>query len=403
MKIDAARVVVCCPGRNFVTLILHTADGVTGYGDATLNGRELAVASYLQEHVIALLIGSDASAIEDTWQMLYRGAYWRGGAVTMTAIAAVDMALWDIKAKYAGMPLYQLLGGRSRERLLVYGHANGRDIEETVDAVATLKEEGYAAIRVQCGIPGLKKTYGVSAPGSAYEPASGHLPDVQAWDTASYMRHMPKLFEALRLTFGDDLHLLHDVHHRLSPNEGAQLGRWLEPYRLFWLEDVTPVDNPESLRRVRAQTTTPLAIGEVLSSLFACKPLIQEQLIDYIRTSIVHAGGVTHWRRIAEFAAVFQVRTGCHGATDLSPITMGCALHAGTWVPNFGIQEHMPHPSLVQEVFAVDYRFESGYMYCGQSPGHGVTFNETAAQRFPYKRAYLPVNRLASDGSVWDW
>ena len=402
-RIVSARVLVCSPGRNFVTLIVQTDDGVTGYGDATLNGRELAVASYLQEHVVPMLIGRDASRIEDMWQMLYRGAYWRGGPVTMSAIAAVDMALWDIKAKHAGMPLYQLLGGRSRDRLLVYGHATGRDIQETSDAVASLKEQGYEAIRAQSGVPGLEKIYGVSAAGQAYEPATGDLPSQEQWDTSAYLRHVPQLFEALRVRFGQTLHLLHDAHHRLGPNEAAQLGRALEPYELFWVEDVTPAENPESWRRVRSQTTTPLAVGEVFNSLFDAKLLIQEQLIDYIRASIVHAGGITHWRRLAEFAAVFQVRTGCHGATDLSPITMGCALHAGTWVPNFGIQEHMPHAALVSEVFEVDYRFESGYMYCGQTPGHGVTVNEQAALKFPYKRAYLPINRLQRDGTLWDW
>jgi len=401
--ITGVRVVICCPGRNFVSLVVQTEDGVTGCGDATLNGRELAVASYLQEHVVPLLIGRDAARIEDTWQMLYRGAYWRRGPVTMTAIAAVDMALWDIKAKCAGMPLYQLLGGRSRERMLVYGHATGRDIDETIDAVARLKDEGYVAIRAQSGVPGLSKVYGVSQSGQAYEPADGDLPRVEAWDTVAYMRHVPKLFESLRAAFGDELHLLHDAHHRLSPNEAAQLAKSLEPYHLFWLEDVTPADNPESLRRVRSQSTTALAIGEVFNSLFDCKGLIEEQLIDYIRASIVHAGGITHWRRIAEFAAIYQVRTGCHGATDLSPITMGCALHVGAWLPNFGIQEHMPHQSPVQEVFTVDYRFEDGYMYCGESPGHGVTVNEEVAKQFPYKRAYLPINRLKSDGSMWDW
>lgn len=402
-KIVDARVLVCSPGRNFVTLIVQTDDGVMGYGDATLNGRELAVASYLRDHLVPLLIGRDPSRIEDTWQMLFRGAYWRRGPVTMTAIAAVDMALWDIKAKYAGMPLYQLLGGRSRDRMLVYGHATGRDVAETIDAVANLKEQGYEAIRAQSGVPGLEKIYGVSQSGKAYEPADGDLPTTEAWDTAAYLRHVPQLFEALRVKFGDELQLLHDAHHRLSPNEAAQLGRSLEPYRLFWLEDVTPADNPESLRRVRTQTVTPLAIGEVFHSLFDCKLLIQEQLIDYIRASLVHAGGITHWRRIADFAAIYQVRTGCHGATDLSPITMGCALHVGAWLPNFGIQEYMPHQAPIEDVFECDYRFERGYMYCGEAPGHGVSVNEEAASKFPYKRAYLPLNRLKHDGSLWDW
>ena len=161
MKIASARVIVTCPGRNFVTLKIETDQGVTGIGDATLNGRELAVASYLTDHVIPQLIGKDPQRIEDMWQYLYRGAYWRRGPVTMSAIAAVDTALWDIKGKLAGMPLYQLLGGRSRDRVLVYGHANGRDLEETVDAVGRYIDMGYKAIRAQSGIPGIEKAYGV--------------------------------------------------------------------------------------------------------------------------------------------------------------------------------------------------------------------------------------------------
>src|ERR671913_92930 len=171
MKITGARVIVCCPGRNFVTLKIETDEGLTGLGDATLNGRELAVASYLGDHVIPCLIGRDAHQIEDIWQYLYRGAYWRRGPVTMSAIAAVDTALWDIKAKAAGLPLYQLLGGKSRAGVMVYGHANGRDIENTADEVQRYIELGYLAIRAQTGIPGMAATYGVSTDKMFYEPA----------------------------------------------------------------------------------------------------------------------------------------------------------------------------------------------------------------------------------------
>src|SRR5580692_5321199 len=175
-KITSARVIVTCPGRNFVTLKIETADGVTGIGDATLNGRELAVASYLNDHLIPSLIGRDAHAIEDTWQFFYRGAYWRRGPVTMSAIAAVDMALWDIKAKVAGLPLYQLLGGPSREGVMVYGHANGTTIEETLAAARHHIELGYTAVRLQSGVPGLKSTYGVAKDKKPYEPADADLP-----------------------------------------------------------------------------------------------------------------------------------------------------------------------------------------------------------------------------------
>src|SRR5881628_1776321 len=170
-EITSARMIVSCPGRNFVTLKIETSDGVYGLGDATLNGRELAVASYLTDHVIPCLVGRDAHRIEDVWQFLYRGAYWRRGPVTMSAIAAVDMALWDIKAKVAGLPLYQLLGGAAREAVTVYGHANGETIHDTIEAARAYVALGYKAVRLQCGVPGLASTYGVSKDRLFYEPA----------------------------------------------------------------------------------------------------------------------------------------------------------------------------------------------------------------------------------------
>jgi mannonate dehydratase len=198
MKIERAYTIVTCPGRNFVTLKIVTGDGAYGVGDATLNGRELAVKAYLDEHVIPCLIGRDSRNVEDIWQYLYRGAYWRRGPVTMAAIAAVDMALWDIKGKRAGMPVYQLLGGRSRHGVMVYGHANGRDHGEAVEAVGRYIEMGYKAIRVQAGVPGLDKAYGVAKGDLYYEPAGKGLPDEEIWDTALYLRHTPALFPMVR-------------------------------------------------------------------------------------------------------------------------------------------------------------------------------------------------------------
>ena len=208
MKITSARVIVTCPGRNFVTLKIETSEGVYGIGDATLNGREKAVVSYLEDHVIPCLIGMDPRKSEDIWQYLYRGAYCRRGPVTMRAIAAVDVALWDIKAKLAGMPLYQLLGGRSRDGVMVYGHANGGDIAETVEAVGQYIDMGYKAICAQTGIPGIKDAYGVGRGKLYYEPADAALPSVTGWDTRKALNHVPKLFEKLRETYGFDHHLL---------------------------------------------------------------------------------------------------------------------------------------------------------------------------------------------------
>lgn len=401
MKIAKAEVIVCCPGRNFVTLKLTTDDGVTGLGDATLNGRELSVASYLKDHICPLLIGRDAHQIEDTWQYLYRGAYWRRGPVTMSAIGAVDMALWDIKGKVANLPVYQLLGGASREHVIAYSHATGRDIPETLDAFAKYKEKGFKAIRVQCGIPGMKSVYGVSK-GGAYEPATKGWPEEQSWSSEKYLNYVPQLFAAVREKFGFDIHLLHDVHHRLTPIEAARLGKEIEDYHLFWMEDPTPAENQEGFRLIRQHTTTPIAVGEVLNTIWDCKQLIEEQLIDYIRMTITHGGGLTHMRRVADFAAMYQVRTGCHGPSDLSPVCMGAALHFDLWVPNFGMQEYMGYHEQTMEVFKCAWSFNDGFMHPSDTPGLGVEIDEKLAAKYPYEPAYLPVARL-EDGTLWNW
>jgi mannonate dehydratase len=403
MRIVNGKVIVCSPGRNFVTLKLETQDGIHGLGDATLNGRELAVASYLTEHVIPLLVGRDPRRIEDIWQLLYKGAYWRRGPVTMTAIAAVDTALWDIKGKALDAPVYQLLGGASRGGVMVYGHASGATIEETVTAVAQYVEQGYKAVRAQVSVPGLAHTYGINAGGAPfYEPAErGPLVET-VWSSERYLRSVPALFERLRQEVGPDIHLLHDVHHRLTPIEAGRLGRALEPAHLFWLEDPTPAENQEAFRLIRHHTTTPLAVGEVFNSIHDCRQLIQEQLIDYIRTTVVHAGGISHMRKIAALAELYQVRTGSHGATDLSPVCMAAALHFDLSVHNFGVQEYMPHTAETNLVFPHGYTFEEGMMYPGDRPGLGVDIDETLAASFPYAPAYLPAARLL-DGTVHDW
>jgi len=402
MKIVDARVIVTCPGRNFVTLKIVTDDACTGVGDATLNGRELAVASYLSDHVVPLLIGRDAARIEDTWQYLYKGAYWRRGPVTMSAIAAVDTALWDIKGKQAGMPVYQMLGGRSREGVTVYGHANGATVDDVLAEVERYVGMGYRAVRVQCGVPGLATTYGVSTDKLFYEPADGTLPSQTQWSTERYLAHVPGVFARVREEFGPHLRLLHDVHHRLTPIEAARLGKSLEPYALTWMEDPVPAELQEGFRLIRQHTTTPIAVGEVFNSVWDCQRLIAEQLIDYIRTTVVHAGGITHLRRIFDLAALHHVRSGSHGATDLSPVCMAAALQLDVSIPNFGLQEYMRHTDDTDRVFPHAYRYADGYLHPGEEPGLGVDIDEKAAAEFPYAPAYLPVNRL-EDGTIHSW
>jgi mannonate dehydratase len=412
MRIDKAEVIVTSPDRNFVTLKLTTDDGLTGLGDATLNGRELAVVSYLKDHVAPLLIGLDPQRIEDTWQFLYRSAYWRRGPVTMAAISAVDVALWDIKAKAANMPLYQLLGGASRTGLLAYGHASGKDTAELFDSVRDHLSQGFKAIRIQTGVPGLRAIYGIASnvtfAGNAgkrydHEPAQrGAFPAEEDWDTRSYLRHLPGVFEAVRNEFGPELPLLHDGHHRMTPIQAAKLGKSLEPYDLFWLEDCTPAENQEALRLVRQHTTTPLAIGEIFNTVWDYQQLIREQLFDYVRSAVTHTGGITHLKRILEYAGQYQIKSGMHGPTDISPVGMAAAMHLGLSIHNFGIQEYMRHGAKTDAVFQQSFSWNDGLLHPGEKPGLGVELDLDEAGKYPYETAYLPYNRLA-DGTVHDW
>ncbi|MEO7007426.1 MAG: D-mannonate dehydratase ManD [Terrimesophilobacter sp.] len=407
--IESAEVFITSPGRNFVTLKITTSDGVTGLGDATLNGRELSVATYLTEHIAPMLIGRDPQKIEDTWQYLYRGAYWRRGPVTMAAIAAVDVALWDIKGKVAGMPVYQLLGGASRTGALAYGHASGSDLPSLFASIRNHLEAGFKAIRVQTAVPGLGQVYGVATdqhPGQRYdyEPAKRTaVPTEETWDSRAYLHHVPTVFAAVREEFGYDIPLLHDAHHRMTPNQAAILGKSLEPYDLFWLEDCTPGENQEGLRRVRSQTTTPLAIGEVFNTVFDYQTLITEQLIDYVRSAVTHTGGISALKKLMDFAAIYQIKSGFHGPTDVSPVGQAAALHLDLAIHNFGIQEYMKHSDDTLDVFRTSYTFEGGLLNPGENPGLGVEYDEVLAAKFEYAPAYLPVNRLRIDGSMHDW
>jgi mannonate dehydratase len=402
MKITNAKVIVCSPGRNFVTLKIETDAGVYGLGDATLNGREKAVVAYLEEHCIPSLIGRDPRNIEDIWHFFYRGVYFRRGAVTMTAVSAIDLALWDIKGKLLGTPLYNLLGGKSRERVLVYAHATGKDLSDAVANVGRAVDAGFLAVRVQAGVPGVADVYGVPKGDMPYEPATRGLPREESWDTPKYLRFAPELFEKTRAAHGSDVHLLHDVHHRLTPIEAARLAKDLEPYRPFWLEDPVAAELQESLRLIRRHSTTPIAIGEVMNSAYDFTTLITEQLIDYVRMPPVHGGGVTHVMKLASLAALYHVQTGFHGATDLSPVNLAASLHIDLAINNFGIQEYMPHPTTVNDVFRVNYRFEAGHLLVDDTPGIGVDIDEEAAKEYPYSPASLPVARKV-DGTLFHW
>jgi mannonate dehydratase len=402
MKITDAKVIVTCPGRNFVTLKINTDEGIFGLGDATLNGREKTVVSCLEDYCLPALIGRDPSRIEDWWHYFYKGVYWKRGAVFMTALSAVDTALWDIKGRALNTPVYNLLGGKSRDRILVYAHAGGRDIEETVDQVGKAVENGFQAVRVQSGVKGVDHAYGVPRGGRPYEPAEPGLPKEYFWDTVRYLNSVPKLFDRLRAVYGADLHLLHDVHHRCTPIEAARLGKELEPYHPFWLEDPVSGELQEGLRLFRTHSTVPVAIGEVFNSIYDYTTLFTEQLVDFIRMPPAHGGGLTHLQKVAAFASVYHIQTGFHGATDISPVGLAAALHCDLALNNFGIQEYMPNQDIVREVFTPNYIYENGCLGLGDRPGIGVEIDEAAAEKYPYQMACLPVNRKM-DGTMFYW
>jgi mannonate dehydratase len=284
----------------------------------------------------------------------------------------------------------------------VYGHANGATQEETVAAVQHYIALGYQAVRAQCAIPGVVNAYGVGRGTLYYEPAQKGRPLESVWNTERYLDFVPPLFERLRREVGFDVHLLHDVHHRLTPIEAARLGKSLEPYRLFWLEDPVPAENQGAFRTIRQHTTTPIAVGEVFNVIYDCMQLIEEELIDYIRMTVVHGAGISHLRKVAALAEIHHVRTGCHGATDLSPVAMAAALHFDLSVHNFGVQEYMRHSDETDAVFPHGYTFQQGTMHPGDRPGLGVDIDEALAATHPYDPAYLPVNRKV-DGTVHSW
>lgn len=442
MRITEVRVIVTCPGRNYVLVKIMTDEpGLYGVGDATLNGRELSVATALQEHLAPLLIGRDPDRIEDVWQMIFRGTYWRGGPVLMTALAGIDLALWDIKGKRAGLPVYSLLGGKTREGALAYTHAGGRDFLEVEDDVRAKMAQGFKVIRAQVAIPGTVGTYGVGGakeaqyakwnfpeteqileanpkldlkeqgPGNRQAKANPTpdtrtptpaLPAVETWEPSPYLRTIPRLFAHLRDKIGEEIELFHDVHERLTPIQAARLARELEPFHLFFLEDPLRPEHKESFRLIRQHSTIPLAMGELFHTKWDCLPLISEQLIDFIRCDIGHIGGITEARKIAALAECYYVQTAWHGPGDIAPPTHAANVHLDIAIPNFGVQEMVSFSEQVQEVLPGGPTYADGYLHVSDAPGLGTDINESAAAKYPYERAYLPMTRRA-DGSVHDW
>ncbi|MGQ9628907.1 MAG: enolase C-terminal domain-like protein [bacterium] len=376
ITIEDVRTITTQPAgsRLIVVKVITSEPGLYGLGCATFTQRFHAVHSAIEKHLKPFLIGRDVSRIEEIWQMSMVHGYWRNGPVLNNAISGVDMALWDIKGKRAGMPVYQLLGGKCREAAAVYVHADGRNPKEVEENVRRFIEEGYRYIRVQMG------GYGGRA-GKLVKPEGA--PDGAYFDPREYARSALRMMEHVRSAVGEEVELLHDVHERLRPIEAVQFAKDVERFKLFFLEDPLAPEDLEWFRHIRQQCSTPIAMGELFNNPREWQPLIAEKLIDFTRMHISQMGGITPARNVAIFANMYGIRTAWHGPGDVSPVGHAANLHLDLWAPNFGVQEWCRFPELVYEIFPGTPEVRNGYMYPNDRPGLGIDVDERLAAKYP--------------------
>lgn len=362
-------------GPNLVVVRIDTSDaGLYGLGCATYTQRAAAVKTAVETYLKPLILGRNVDENEDIWHICMVNPYWRNGPVLNNAVSGVDQALWDIKGKRAGMPVYQLLGGKCREGVLAYRHADGRDPVEVEDNVRRFMEQGFTHVRIQQGLYGGRD----QRLHQTINPREGAY-----YDPKQYMKTTVGLFEHIRSQLGDQVELLHDIHERLAPQYAVQLAKALEPYDLFFLEDALPPEQVAYFRQIRAQSAIPLAMGELFVNPTEWMPLISERLIDYIRCHISQIGGLTPARKLAAVCEAFGLRTAWHGPPDVSPIGHAANIHLDLATHNFGIQE-WPHISeQLREVFPGTPETRDGYIYLHEAPGWGVEIDEKAAAKYP--------------------
>jgi len=361
------------PSRLVIVKVSTSEPGLFGFGCATFTQRIHAVAAAIENHLKPFLIGREVGRIEEIWQMSMVHGYWRNGPVLNNAISGVDQALWDIKGKQAGMPVYQLLGGKSREAAAVYVHANGRDKLEVHDNAVQLREAGYRNIRVQLG------GYGGTA-ADMHTPSNA--PEGSYFDPRAYSRDTLDMIGHVRSLL-PEVELLHDIHERLAPIDAVQFAKDVEQYRLFFLEDMFAPEDIGWFRTVRQQCATPLAMGELFNNPHEWRGLITDQLIDFVRMHVSQVGGITPARNIAILADTFGVRTAWHGPGDTSPIGHAANLHLDLWAPNFGVQEWYQPSELEYEMFPGLPTISDGYLYPNDRPGLGIEIDEALAAQYP--------------------
>lgn len=394
VTITNVRTILTAPnGIRLAVVRVDTSEpGLYGLGCATFTQRPLAVSAAVDEYLRPFVIGRDVDEIEDTWQAAFVSSYWRNGPVLNNALSGVDQALWDIKGKRAGMPVYQLLGGKCRDRVPLYTHASGRDPVEVADRVRSAMAEGYSHVRAQVQVPGYS-TYG----------ASGRDAQSAVWEPTPYVHSAIRLFEHLRAELGGTVELLHDVHERIPPIQAINLAKQLEPFNLFFLEDPFAPEDIGYFPQLRAQTSVPLAMGELFSNVNEYLPLIKDRLIDFIRVHVSTIGGISPARKLASLCEYFGVRTAWHGPGDVSPVGHAANMHLDLACYNFGIQEMSVIPEETREVFPGTPEVRDGCMWPSERPGLGVELDEARAAKYPlpehpYNGAWPAIRR--ADGTV---
>ena len=374
------KVFVTAPrGINLVIVKVETSEPeLFGYGCATFTWRHKAVVTAIEEYLCPMLKGRSVHNIEDIWQTMMGSSYWRNGPILNNAISGVDEALWDIKGKLAGMPLYSLLGGKAREGVTVYRHADGGCLEEVKECISRYIEEGYRHIRCHMG------TYGGNFDGRRQQMGKPEgAPEGAYFHPKMYMDSVIRLFEQVRKDFGWELEVMHDVHERLSLADTLAFTKELEPFKLFFLEDSLAPDQVGYYKYMREQTAVPFAMGELFTNPAEWKTIIQNQWIDFIRVHLSDIGGITPAVKLAHFCDAYGVRTAWHGPNDLSPIGMCAQMHLDLNSHNFGIQEFSGFTQEEEAVFPGCPKIRDGYAYVDDTPGIGVGFDEKEAAKYP--------------------
>ena len=391
VTIRDVRVILTAPDNiRLVVVKIETSEpGLYGLGCATFTQRPLAVKTAIEEYLRPFLIGRDVHDIEDIWQAAFVSSYWRSGPVLNNAMSGVDMALWDIKGKIANLPVYQLLGGKTRHAADVYVHAAGADPQELVERCHEFLDEGYRYLRCQVAVTGYA-TYGVYSRKQDRTYAVRIDTDQERWSPEAYVRTVPKMFEHVRSEIGAEVELLHDIHERVPPMYAIQLAKALDEYRLFFLEDPFPPEDNGWFPMLRQHSVTPIAMGELYVNQAEYVPLIEQRLIDFIRVHLSDIGGITPARKLAAFCEFYGVRTAWHGPGDVSPIGHAANLALDLSCTNFGIQEATFFTEKAREVFPGTPELRDGAMWSNEQPGLGVDIDEELAAKYPFPEH--PVN-----------